>query len=69
MSDDALQPCGTETKNDLAPWVWTIAWKECGDCEGTGIGKRWPNTGRCWKCGGVGRYQVARLERLDATES
>ncbi len=68
MNDDAQRDGGTETKNDLAPWVWTIAWKECSDCDGTGVGKRWPNTGRCWKCGGVGRYQVARLERLDATE-
>lgn len=48
--------------------VWTIAWKECSDCDGTGVGKRWPNTGRCWKCGGVGRYQVARLQRVYSTE-
>jgi len=45
--------------------VWTIAWKVCDDCAGTG--KRWPNTGRCWKCGGVGRYQVARLVRSEDT--
>lgn len=46
--------------------AWTIAWKECSHCAGTG--KRQPNTGRCWKCGGVGRYQVARLEQVNSED-
>lgn len=68
MTDDAQDDGGTETTDIYGPMIWTIAWKECSDCDGTGTGKRWPNTGRCWKCGGVGRYQVARLQRVYSTE-
>lgn len=48
--------------------VWTIAWKECGDCDGTGVQKCWPSGICCWKCGGVGRYQVARLEQVNSED-
>lgn len=44
--------------------VWTVAWKVCGDCAGTGTEKGWPKPNRCWKCNGAGRYQVARLTRI-----